>query len=557
MEHQSLYTDTESCVRLGNRLTDWFSCRSGVKQGDNLSPTIFSLFINDLAIQIKALNKGVPVGDLNISILLYADDIALITQNEKDMQDLLNTVESWCKQWRLKINTDKTKVVHFRKRQRNRSQLTLKLNGRDLSYESSYKYLGVIFDEFASFKDNAENLAKSAGRALGSVISKIHGIKSVGFRTFEKLFLCGVAPIIDYCSGVWGHKEFHNLHSVQLKAMRYFLGVHRFTPILAIQGESGWPPTVVRHRVNVLRLWNRLTQMDADRVTRKIFEWDLTEYKPGSWSSQTNDLFASLGLDSMFRNRQPCDISASEGKLIDIYKDKWNSDLATVSKLRTYRLFKTVFKTEDYLYMNIPKSVRSTFSMFRCGILPLRIETGRFRGESPDERLCTGIAALLSILRRTSTLWGTPESFSDDRLLDGVQPLGVNKIKNLMKVICDKAGLVGNFTNHSGKRTCATQLYLAGVDEQEIMGRTGHRSEKAVRKDKRSSEAIAERVSAVLDPPEDPSKMEEMDMCASAKILDQTQDENVDQEMCTPAKRALADLTNQNVFQNCSVSFNF
>ncbi|KAK3092919.1 hypothetical protein FSP39_008861 [Pinctada imbricata] len=379
---KSLYTDTESCVRLGNRLTDWFSCRSGVKQGDNLSPTIFSLFINDLAMQIKALNKGVPVGDLNISILLYADDIALITQNEKDMQALLNTVESWCKQWRLKIITDKTKVVHFRKRQRNRSQLTLKLNGRDLSYESSYKYLGVIFDEFASFKDNAENLAKSAGRALGSVISKIHGIKSVGFRTFEKLFLCGVAPIIDYCSGVWGHKEFHNLHSVQLKAMRYFLGVHRFTPILAIQGESGWPPTVVRHRVNVLRLWNRLTQMDADRVTRKIFEWDLTEFKPDSWSSQTNDLFASLGLDSMFRNRQPCDISASEGKLIDIYKDKWNSDLATVSKLRTYRLFKTVFKTEDYLYMNIPKSVRSTFSMFRCGIL-------RFRGESPDERLCT------------------------------------------------------------------------------------------------------------------------------------------------------------------------
>lgn len=62
------------------------------------------------------------------------------------------------------------------------------------------------------------------------------------------------------------------------------------------------------------------------------------------------------------------------------------------------------------------------------------------------------------------------------------QVLGINKIKGLMKEITGNAGLVGNFTNHSGKRTCATQLYQAGVDEQDIMSRTGHRSESAVRK---------------------------------------------------------------------------
>lgn len=50
-----------------------------------------------------------------------------------------------------------------------------------------------------------------------------------------------------------------------------------------------------------------------------------------------------------------------------------------------------------------------------------------------------------------------------------------------MKVIAEKGGLSGNFMNHSGKRTCATQMYIEGVPEQEIMKRTGHRSE-AVRK---------------------------------------------------------------------------
>jgi hypothetical protein len=70
-----------------------------------------------------------------------------------------------------------------------------------------------------------------------------------------------------------------------------------------------------------------------------------------------------------------------------------------------------------------------------------------------------------------------------------------------MKEITCKAGLEGNFTNHSGKRTCATQLYHAGIDEQEIMSRTGHRSEKAVRKYKRSNAELQGRVSEVLNPP--------------------------------------------------------
>ena len=45
----------------------------------------------------------------------------------------------------------------------------------------------------------------------------------------------------------------------------------------------------------------------------------------------------------------------------------------------------------------------------------------------------------------------------------------IMKLKNFMKVICERGGLKGNYTNHSGKRSCATQLYMAGVDEQEIM----------------------------------------------------------------------------------------
>ena len=38
---KSIYISTTSCIRINGKLTDWFDCKTGVKQGDCLSPTIF------------------------------------------------------------------------------------------------------------------------------------------------------------------------------------------------------------------------------------------------------------------------------------------------------------------------------------------------------------------------------------------------------------------------------------------------------------------------------------------------------------------------------------
>ena len=69
---KAMYTHTRSCIKLNKLLTDWFDVNSGVKQGDNMSPTLFSGLVNDLAHFIKQLGRGVQVGDDNISILLYS-----------------------------------------------------------------------------------------------------------------------------------------------------------------------------------------------------------------------------------------------------------------------------------------------------------------------------------------------------------------------------------------------------------------------------------------------------------------------------------------------------
>jgi len=45
---------------------------------------------------------------------------------------------------------------------------------------------------------------------------------------------------------VLGCKSYQKNDNVQNRAMRCFLGVHRFTPILAMVGDTGWLPSVYR-----------------------------------------------------------------------------------------------------------------------------------------------------------------------------------------------------------------------------------------------------------------------------------------------------------------------
>ena len=48
-----------------------------------------------------------------INILLYADDIVLLAENEANLQKMLQLLYKWCYKWRLNVNESKSKVIHF------------------------------------------------------------------------------------------------------------------------------------------------------------------------------------------------------------------------------------------------------------------------------------------------------------------------------------------------------------------------------------------------------------------------------------------------------------
>ena len=77
-----------------------------------------------------------------------------------------------------------------------------KIGSNVLELVESYTYLGVPFHCKDDFTSNANILAKSAGKALGSIIAKIKCHKDFGYKTFENLYEACVVPIMNYCSSV-------------------------------------------------------------------------------------------------------------------------------------------------------------------------------------------------------------------------------------------------------------------------------------------------------------------------------------------------------------------
>ena len=386
----SLYSDSSACVKLNALRTDWFDISSGVKQGDTFSPTLFNMYLNDLATEIKLLNAGVELDDCTISLLLYADDIVLIAPDEVSLQTQLNAVYQWCRRWHMLVNEDKTQIVHFRPAGSAATDFRFIYGSHKLAIVNEYKYLGVFFDEHLSFSSNADALAASAGRALGLLRYKLKFLKECGCSTYTQLFSSYICPILDYCAGIWGMKYYDSLERVQLNALRYFLGVHKYAANDFLIGEAGWISCHARHQLAALRLWNRFINLPSFRITTRVFLWDLSQCdKVSSWSCNTRNIFINLDMLEKFDSIEYCDLQICYEKLKSNETEKWNVRRTSKPKLRYYNMFKSDLEIEDYLFFKVPKMHRSLLAQFRAGILPLSIEVGRYRNIPLEERLCT------------------------------------------------------------------------------------------------------------------------------------------------------------------------
>ena len=399
---KSLYDNVSCCVQINGAKSEWFDVNMGLKQGCILSPLLFNLYINDLVKTIKSSNIGIPVGEEIVSILLYADDLVLLAQNETDLQSLLCILEKWCNKWLVNVNCEKSEIVHFRKVSDNRSQICFMYNSKTLNTVDHYKYLGIVLNEFLDLKFTADIVAKSANRALGLLISKCKLSGGLPVKCFKKLYFSMVLPVIHYGSSIWGQKRFSSIDAVHNKACRFIMGVGRYAPNAAVQGDTGLTPPFIDQWISITRYWCRIMNMSCDRINKRIFEWTerLARCNIKNWVWKTklcyrdNNLNVLLDKTNQLVNRLA--VTLIGDVMFKSFVEKWSKDVNRHdsknniggNKLRLYQNIKADFIPEQYLELHIGFSAKSAFAKLRCGVAPINIEIGRYQNIPVSQRWC-------------------------------------------------------------------------------------------------------------------------------------------------------------------------
>ena len=124
-----------------------------LSSGGVSSPTLCSIFINDLVEDLRGLNLGIKIGESQIFALLYADDIVFFADSPEKLQQLIQHVRLWCDKRRLSINIEKTQIVHLRK---THPKLILYLYLM-MSHLKS-KYLGMVSHEHIDYNACVDNI---------------------------------------------------------------------------------------------------------------------------------------------------------------------------------------------------------------------------------------------------------------------------------------------------------------------------------------------------------------------------------------------------------------
>ncbi|VDH95163.1 Hypothetical predicted protein [Mytilus galloprovincialis] len=141
-------------------LTEWSSIGFCVRQGDNFAPTLFSLFIDSLVLEIylNSRSYGVPIGNDMVSCLLYADDIVFISESSHGLQIQLDTLHEWTNLNCLQVNIDKTKIMHIRKASAARCDSECMLGNTRIDFANKYRYLGLMISEDMDYAVSVKEL---------------------------------------------------------------------------------------------------------------------------------------------------------------------------------------------------------------------------------------------------------------------------------------------------------------------------------------------------------------------------------------------------------------
>ena len=108
---QSMYKGDYVTCKMNGITTNPVYLGRGLRQGCSLSPILFALYIVDLSRDLHASNLGVLLRKVCVSVLLFADDIVLISDSADGLRQLRDIVQRHVLNLKMKLSITKSKVM--------------------------------------------------------------------------------------------------------------------------------------------------------------------------------------------------------------------------------------------------------------------------------------------------------------------------------------------------------------------------------------------------------------------------------------------------------------
>lgn len=206
---RSYLCDRKLAVKIGSSVSEWFSNSSGVPQGSNLGPLLFSIYINDV---VATLGEGCCV--------LYADDtkIYVVVNNVEDclaLQRLLDKFADWCQRNRMTLSIQKCHVITFSRRLQP-IEFDYSINGELLSRVETVRDLGVTLDTRLTFNHHYEEIIANARRQLGFIFKMTNEFDDP--LCLKSLYISLVRSVLECASVVWD--PYHRTVSVRIESIQ-------------------------------------------------------------------------------------------------------------------------------------------------------------------------------------------------------------------------------------------------------------------------------------------------------------------------------------------------
>ena len=403
---RNIYAQAKSCVKSGSKISGFFACKVGVRQGDNLSPLLFSLYLSDfqdfLARHYNGLNilsneiAEILSNDeidmyLRLYVLLYADDTIILAETEDELQKALIALEEYCSIWHLQVNLDKTKIIIF-SRVMIRKHMTFKFGGKIVEVVPEYIYLGVTMGYNNRFTKAIEKQQSLARKAFFAMISRVENLQlplDLQLELYNKLVL----PVLLYGCEIWGHDNLEKMESLHRKFLNYILKTSKYTAKAMVYGESGQRELKITIKTRILNFWHRLSVGSNKKISVILFNLMKSLYQTNTlksrWLKNVENILNEISLSFLFNfngvNGGQLK-SAVNLRLTDAFNQNWNSEINNNNLCLNYRLFKTEFGLEKYSNI-LDNNLRVTFTKFRCGSHCLPVRDKRYLGLN-DRNIC-------------------------------------------------------------------------------------------------------------------------------------------------------------------------